>query len=367
MIESSVNGKDAKTRIQCLDLLRGFFVFLALWQHFSYYLNFWYINYYQGWSFWGELLEPHASFVGTQLPVDYLSGLAAWFFTPWVSQIYLFLAAFNLGRIEKNDNIKPKIFVFLGLFLLFTVENMFVAPNIGEALSLYPLQTWMICLLSVTIFYHYLGEKSVWALLFIGLGCSVVPIDNFYIGIEQNLRSILHDNFEIDARPHYFISSACLGFLFGKSWWSENYKRFNKFLITGAIAFTIWLIWGETFIVDAKDVFLTEHDQAKSLVGLIGIHGVELLVTGFFLLVYKRGFDFKIPLLNWVGRYSLLVFVLHRLIFLKVIMPFRMLLYNITDIKIEIRYYEIWAYILFVVFCAWLIRKLKILTYLEGK
>ena len=367
MVYSSVNGKDAKARIQCLDFLRGFFVFLALWQHFSYYLNYWYINYYQGWSFWGELIDSHSSYVGTQLEVDYLSGLAAWFFTPWVSQVYLFLAAFNLGRINRGDNVKPKLVVFIGLFLLFTFENMLVAPNIGEALSLYPLQTWMICLFTIVFFYKNFGQKSIWILFSIGLVLSLLSPDPWVNSIEQVIRNNFHENYEIDARPYYFISSACLGFLFGKSWWNNNKELFKGLIIAGFIALGIWFIWGNSFSIDPKDVFLTEHDQAKNFLGLLGIHGIELIVVGCFLYLTNYGFDIRLPVFNWIGRYSLLVFVLHRLIFLKVVMPIRMLFYNITEIKIGIYFFEIWFYILFVVFCAWLIRKLKVLTYLEGK
>ena len=138
MTESLEHGKDANSRIHCLDFLRGFFVFLALWQHFGFYLNYWYINYYQGWSFWGELFQPHSPFVGNAIPADRVGYLAAWFFTPWVSQIYLFLAAFNLAKPSQNTNRNQKVGIFVGLFLLFTFENFIVAPNIGEALSLYP-------------------------------------------------------------------------------------------------------------------------------------------------------------------------------------------------------------------------------------
>lgn len=367
MTERLEHGKDASPRIQCLDFLRGFFVFLALWQHFAFYLNYWYVSYYQGWEFWGELFEAHAPFVTIQIPVDYISHLAAWFFTPWVSQIYLFLAAFNLARPSTRTSKKQKVAIFIGLFFLFTFENFIVAPNIGEALSLYPLQTWMICLFVILIVADKFKEKGVWFLFLLGLILSVLPTDGFINFFEQVGREYLHKNFEIDARPHYFLSSACLGYLFGRSWWNDQLKAWKSWLIVSSGAILIWVVWGQEFNVNPSDVFATEHDQAKSLIGLIGIHGIELLIVGAVLFLYKRGFDIRIHFFNWIGRYSLLVFFLHRIIFTKIIMPLRMLVYNIWDIKIEAHFYEFWFYILIVVCCAWMVRKLRILAYLEGK
>lgn len=367
MTESLENGKDANSRIQCLDFLRGFFVFLALWQHFGFYINYWYVNYYQGWSYWGELFEAHVPFVNIQISVDYLSHLAAWFFTPWVSQIYLFLAAFNLAKPSSHKNKNQKIAVFCGLFLLFTFENFIVAPNIGEALSLYPLQTWMICLILIFIVSDKFQEKGIWFLFFTGLCLSILPADNLINSFEQMGREYIHTNFEIDARPHYFLSSACLGYLFGRSWWISRLDNWKQWLVASTILILLWIIFGQEFNVNPSDVFASEHDQAKNIFGLFGIHGIELLIVGTFLFFYRKGFDVRIKFFNWIGRYSLLVFFLHRIIFTKIIMPIRMLVYNVWEFKIEAHFYEFWFYILIIVFCAWLTRKLRILAYLEGK
>lgn len=367
MTESLEHGKEANTRIQCLDFLRGFFVFLALWQHFAFYLNYWYVSYYQGWGFWGELFEAHTPFVGQSIPVDYISYLAAWFFTPWVSQIYLFLAAFNLAKPSTSSTQSQKLMIFVGLFLLFTFENFIVAPNIGEALSLYPLQTWMICLFVIYLVANRLGDKGVWALFFFGLIQSVVPTDSIINSFEQVIREYIHSNFEIDARPHYFLSSACLGYLFGRSWWIDKFKNWKIWLSSSVLLMIVWIFFGQEFTVNYNDVFETEHDQAKNLIGLIGIHGIEIFIVGVALLLSKRGFDLKLGPFNWIGKYSLLVFFLHRIIFVKIIMPLRMLVYNVWELEIEVHFYELWFYVLSIVLCAWIVKKLRILAYLEGK
>ena len=370
MLERSINGKEAIQRVLCLDFLRGFFVFLALWQHFAYYLNYWYLHYHGGWSFWGELFQAHSVFVGQQIPVDGVSHWAAWFFTPWVSQVYLFLAAFNLAKSVDNSSLailKNKVLLFLGLFLLFSAENLMVAPNIGEAFSIYPLQMWMLILGFLLLVHRAFGDKGIWIVLIFGITKFGAPVDEIINSMEQVIRNSFHTRFEFDARPNYFLSSAALGFLVGRSWWNKKIRNIKIWTITGLVCMSIWLIAGPSFSVDALDVFRTEHDLARSILGLIGVHGIELLVVGAFLIIKDKGFDINVPVLNWVGRYSLLVFFLHRIVFLKMIMPIRMLALNAFGWQIEGNYWEFWLYACIVFLMAWLIKKLKILVYLEGR
>lgn len=371
MSQNAVNGTEASQRIQCLDFLRGFFVFLALWQHFAFYINYWYQDYHGGWNYWGVAFEAHVPMVGTQIAVDHVSWWAAWFFTPWVSQIYLFLAAFNLGKRDQLDvgkNLVSKLMIFAALFGLFTVENMIVAPNIGEALSLYPLQTWMLILGIVMGVYAWLGERGVWLLFVIGIVRVALPLDYIiYEPIEQYLRNNLHENFEIDARPDYFLASGALGFLFGRSWWRDGNKDLLKWLIVGVAAWLTWLIFGESFTVKSDDVFATEHDLARTFFGSIGIHGIELIVVSVALILKSRWVDINVPVLNWIGKYSLLVFFLHRIIFLKVLMPIRMLMVESLGMPLRGSFVEFWIEALLIVTFAWMIKKTRLLQALEGR
>lgn len=370
MSQNVANGMEAPQRIRCLDFLRGFFVFLALWQHFAFYINYWYLDYHGGWSFWGVAFEPHVAMVGNQIAVDHVSWWAAWFFTPWVSQVYLFLAAFNLAKRDQHEvrkNITGKLMVFLALFGLFTIENMVVAPNIGEAISLYPLQTWMLILGSVIGAYAWLGERGVWLLFILGIVRLALPLEYLYEPIEQYFRNNLHENFEIDARPDYFLASGALGFLLGCSWWRDGSKDLLKWLVIGVAAWLVWLIFGESFTVKHDDVFATEHDLARTFFGSIGIHGIELMVVSAALLIKTRWFDLHLPIINWIGKYSLLVFFLHRIIFLKVLMPIRMLMVEAFGMPLEGSFIEFWIEALLIAAFAWMIKKTRLLQALEGR
>lgn len=370
MSNISNDGIEAAPRIHCLDFLRGFFVFLALWQHFGYYLNYWYLDYYQGWSYWGNAFAPHVDRVGEHIYADWFGTWAAWFFTPWVSQVYLFLASFNLAKRNQDENrisINNKLIIFGCLFLLFTFENFLVAPNIGEALSLYPLQTWMLTLALVLFSYSFLGEKAVWFLAIFGIVRLALPFDDFYQGVESIVHTHLHKNFEIDARPEYFLTSAALGFLMGRSWWQGKIQQLYYWGSIGVILWLIWLIFGESFVVFSQDVFATEHVLARTFLGSLGIHGIELMVVSIFLLLQFKGFDVKLKLINWIGINSLLVFFLHRIIFVKIYMPIRILIASYCGVPLTGSFVEDWIGIGVVVLCAWFIRRAKLLSFLEGR
>ena len=358
-----------KDRIHSLDLLRGFFVFLALWQHFCSYINFWYLDFHGGWEFWGNLFEPHALLLGEQLRADEMTSWTAWFFTPWGSQIYLFLAAFNLAKNntqELKQRSKEKFFHFFILFLLFTFENFLVAPNIGEAFSLYPLQAWMLILGIILLFDVYGGEKMIWIIFGLSFLRFVFP-DVITVFIEQFMRDVLHKNFEIDARLDYFLGSGALGFLLGRSWWRDRERNLLRWLLAGLMMWPLWIFAGKEFTIMARDLLATEHDVVRTFIGSIGIYGIEITIVVSALLLYSRGFDIRVPIFNWIGRYSLLVFFLHRIVFLEILMPLRMLIFNIFDIPIRAIFFESWIFILLVVGMAWMIRKMRILTLLEGR
>ena len=74
--------KNKLDRITNFDLLRGFFIFQALWQHFCFYLNVWYTTFFRDTSVLNYGYQVHKSMIGNNLPLDYLTYLTAWFFTP---------------------------------------------------------------------------------------------------------------------------------------------------------------------------------------------------------------------------------------------------------------------------------------------
>jgi hypothetical protein len=97
------NNGELSSRIVNLDFLRGLFIILALDQHFTYYINVWYVDYFRDAMALTSTYAVHFPMIGKTVPTDSINHWLAIVFTPWVSQIYLTMAAFNLAK--KNQNV----------------------------------------------------------------------------------------------------------------------------------------------------------------------------------------------------------------------------------------------------------------------
>lgn len=105
--------------------------------------------------------------IGKQVSSDFYNHLLAIVFTPWVSQIYLTMAAFNLAKKDQltfRSEIGNKFKVFGMILLYFILENFIVAPNTGQAVSFYPIMLWMIILGFISLIYNYVGIRGILAL-----------------------------------------------------------------------------------------------------------------------------------------------------------------------------------------------------------
>jgi hypothetical protein len=355
------------SRIVNFDLLRGFFIFLALWQHFAYYLNIWYAEYFREMGVLEKNYLSHKHMIGFNLPVDSFSHWAAWFFTPWVSQVYLTLAAFNLSKRSQEEFksvFAGKLKIFGLFYLYFVMENILVAPNFGEGISFYPIMSWMIILTLNAVFYRYFGIKGVLILFVLSFAKWFVP-DSWYDsgGLEYWMQQNVHAQYELDAQIHYFLTSGCMGFILGwlhsqKEDW--GFKRELGQFVLGFILLMTWVIWGEKFTVNFMDVFETEHDLADDILGLLSILGVQLMVLSSFLLAEKKGFSFKIPLLHWIGVHSLTIFAFHRVLFVHFFVPFMMIVANFNKTILINKWYICWGSTLLVCLFTWFVQKTQI-------
>lgn len=89
-------------RITGLDLLRGLVIFMAVFEHYTGYLNYWYIDFFnREHALWDSFYLSHKAMAGQLLPMDHLTAQVSAWLIPWVSQIYLALAAFNLSRRDQ--------------------------------------------------------------------------------------------------------------------------------------------------------------------------------------------------------------------------------------------------------------------------
>jgi hypothetical protein len=314
-------------RIHHFDVLRGFFILLALYQHYVGYLNYWLVYYFRE---SGDTLEHYystfASYVGVRLPMDTVAMTFGQIFIPWVSQIYLTLAAFNLARKNGDDfnrSLSGKLKIYAVIFGFFWLENFSVAISFGHALSFYPIMAWMVILSIIALCFRFFRIWGVVALLLLSFTRFLMPEIHLADQGVSFLQYWIHPDVEYEARLEYFLASGCLGFLLGHFFYhGKNIQRYFKVGFVGSVFLIFpWIIFGTPYHIERLDIFATEHDLAKNVLGTLYILGIQSLVLLGFLYVECRGKIYKVPVVTWVGVSSLLVFGFHRLFFVHIAGP----------------------------------------------
>ena len=224
MKDQSIVAPTIKNRIYGLDFLRGLFIVMAIFEHYCGYLNYWYVDFFhREMPAWKSVYGSHLAMAGNQLPMDTLSATLTTYCVPWVSQIYLALAAFNLSRKPQHEfstTLNSKLALFAGCYLALVCESMLVAPNFGEAISFYPVMLWMVLLALFSMVYSLLGITGM--ILLIPLAAiSSFSIDHshsLFTSVETWIQTHVHTDFEIDSHFDEFMLSGCIGFVYGWFW-----------------------------------------------------------------------------------------------------------------------------------------------------
>jgi hypothetical protein len=320
-------------RLVNLDTLRGLFIFLALLEHFTYFVNYLYIDFFKdAIAFNNSPYYIYKFLDGKHMPASGVLVTLYKYLGFWIEHIFLTLAAFNLAKYsqsELNTALKGKLKLFVVLFFIFLAENFMVARHFGEAISIYPIMSWFVILGLLSFIYSKLGSGGVATLLIAGLLLlfnPVGPIWEVSLELEEWAQAFIHPEIEYNAKLEYFIPSACMGFFLGhvhyqKKLWSR-YKDF-AFLVGGLLLSLFFFKYGNFPKVNPRDIFEYEYVLAKSGVGMTGILGIQMFVISLVLYLEKIKINPTIPLINWIGKYSLLVFLFHRVFFVHLYVPLR--------------------------------------------
>ncbi|MBC7712834.1 MAG: hypothetical protein H7177_05820 [Rhizobacter sp.] len=311
----------------------------------------WYVDYFRDAMALGSTYAVHFPMIGKQIPTDQINIWLAVVFTPWVSQVYLTMSAFNLAKKPQEIFAKEasgRLKIFGLIFLYFVLENFIVAPNLGQAISFYPIMLWMIVLSLLSLVYKYIGIRGVLVFTLLALLRFILPVEILSDSFEMFMKAHVHPGFEYDARFEYFVLSGCLGFIMGYVHYHlPSYKQNKDFLfaLMGIAFIGIYLLIGDKFTVPADDVFSTEHDLARTFSGTAYVLGVQAILISFFLWLEKRNIKINIPILNWVGIYSLLIFALHRIFFVRLIAPVSVMVGSLTGRTLGASFAEVFIYI----------------------
>lgn len=326
----------------------------------------WYMEYFRDSTALVSTYKVHFAMIGKQIPADKIYLFLDYLFTPWVSQIYLTLACFNLARKSSElfkEDLVTKLKFFGMLFFFFLLENFIVAPDTGEAISFYPIMLWMIVMGIISILYAYFGIVSIVGLALISMLRWILPIEGISESFEMLMINQVHPSFEYDARIEYFLSSGCLGFILGYVHYHKRSLSESKdyiFASLGVFFIAIYYFFGERYIQDATDVFAHEHDLAKTFSGTLYILGIQAAIISLFLLLEKKSIKFKIPILNWVGENSLIIFSLHRIFFVRVLAPISLLIGAFYGHTLGASTLEVYTYIIITILFCYFVKKSRI-------
>ncbi|MGL6048491.1 MAG: hypothetical protein ACRC16_00560, partial [Aeromonas salmonicida] len=211
-----------------------------------------------------------------------------------------------------------KLVLFASIILMLYVEGLVIAPNFGEAISFYPVMLWMCLLALFSLVYAWFGIRGMLVLTVLSLLLDQFGVQTLLGNIDSWMKLHVHPDYELDARLDLFMASGCFGFLYGWCWhqrpqWRD---RLNGLVLTlSLIALVIYLAFGESSSVELSDIYANEHELALDMTGRAGIWGMEFLVIGAVLWLHQRNINLCWRPLNWIGMYSLTVFIFHKSIF----------------------------------------------------
>lgn len=297
-------------RIHALDFLRGTYIILACGQHYA------------------ALL----SLAGVPM-----QGLLLWLFwalTPSGDQVFLALAAFNLARRPRGEFAsvwRRKLFAFFVIFCLFVLEGFFRAIEPSQALTWGPMQTWMVVLIILTFLYRFTGWQGIALLFAAQLSYWFIPAPAWYPDLLASLNSnMFFALVQYDSPIELFVGSGCVGFLIGYYYYHGSRPRFiarpvfsrlGLVFLAGAAAMLPFLAYGTYWTVHEPFVWQEEYMVASQFSGILSIWGCIGMIISSALLFEECIAPVKVAAVNWIGRYSLLIFAFHLIFFVRVVMP----------------------------------------------
>ncbi|MCB0358559.1 MAG: hypothetical protein KDD44_02960 [Bdellovibrionales bacterium] len=335
-------------RIDSLDFLRGLYLFLAGMQHFAGYLNT----------------------AGLQL--DWGASMLFWLLTPSGDQVFLALAAFNLAKRSRDDFRSvylPKVSVYASLFVFFFFEGFFRSFDLGGALTWSALLTWMVILILIASLYRFTGVRGVVALFVLQCGFWLLPFSEWNAALTVYVRRTLFlPSFFYDAALDLFVGSGCVGFLLGY-WYAHCRRPGAKWLFApfalGLLMQIPFAIAGTFWELSPTWVWLGEYYVAEQFTGIVSIWGIELALIAFALGMGDIGWPLRAPIINWAGRYSLLIFAFHQTFFVRVLLPVRFHFGELLGYPPTARLIELATFVLITFFFCWLLLRSGLLLLMQ--
>jgi hypothetical protein len=346
-------------RNHVLDLLKALLIALSCMEHFSGFLNVWYTDYFRiqdientGHSVkFIDLYGKHYFALNQAVSADTVQGWFHRWLIPWLPHLYIALAGFNLGRKDpqslrhRNGSALTYFIILIGLFIL---ENFLVAPHFGQAISVNPIMIWMFVLLALNWICSRLSVVRTSVVFGIALGLQL--LQNLPLGFRipsffELLQRVHPWSYHTEFLP-YFISGL-LGFLIHRGLRQSNVQQWLRrgwMGVAAAISVGTFFKIRDLFVYDPSSI-LDSHDRIHpDPFGLVFI-----LSTLVWILLWVYSYEFKtarnkLKLATYISTYSLSLFLIHRVLFVRLIAPVRLHVGSYFGLTLTNHWYELFVY-----------------------
>jgi hypothetical protein len=340
-------------------------------EHFSQFLNVWYIETFKkndiiNRNDFPVLVEQylfHIDNIGRILPTDPIGSVLALMFVPWATHMFIGFAGYNISRKEPavlRENLGNINKILFFMFLLFYAENFIVSNEFFAGLLISPVITWMLILIFSNSVYAFFGFGGVLITFFSSLILKMLSNSGFFqINLFSQIISSIHPRIVESTEPLNYLPSCLIGTLFGA--YVNQYKKDKPFsnrtkLFFGAL--TIFFLWQSRHLFrhDPSDIFSFDELLITNNFGILFV--ISIIVTSLTILHQlekQKPYAWLRPL-EYVGIHSLGIYLIHRILFSSVLAPIRFHLGSYFKLPMTNNVFEIMLiYFPCTVFCYWLL------------
>lgn len=264
---------------------------------------------------------------GVQAPFCY-----AWVvFCPWGEQFFIVLAMINLvwgTDAEFRAKARRRLIqlaCLAGACLL--MQFLAWSEDISEATSFSPVLAWVLLLGVAIVARARFGLRALVA----GAGGLAVLVGAGFAAfggglpygdqLERAMSAALGFHWDYNARPEYFVIPSAVALAVAALYRGAAERPWRLTLPLGLLAVLPWMIRGHYTWPSHLGIFSNEYSVARTPDGALFLAGVAALVLTAMFELDRRGFRRSVPLLSWLGRYSLVVYLAHAVLQSRVTFP----------------------------------------------
>jgi hypothetical protein len=264
--------------------------------------------------------------------------------------LYIALAGFNIplkSQEERRNGIKSKSRSLGFLFILFIAENFIVSNNFGEAITMFPISSWMIVLLLANLIYAYGGIRYIISLLAFILSLRLFFGVPYFFKLETILL-FLHPWASGSAEPINYIPSCFIGMIIGYLHVGNDFSKKNISTVLKGILFILVVVSfyfvSQKIKVSANDLYAFDECLMNSNAGLFLIYFLISLMMVLFLDWRPKKKILIFSYFEYIGLNSIGIFLIHRVLFLKILAPTRLHIGSYFGLVMTNSFFELFIY-----------------------